>query len=71
MTVTRNNPWDRVDDCAKLAAHGADLGVAGGSLPELRSFTRRGVHLTRYEPDEQEATRPAGRRYHEAGRAQN
>jgi rhamnulokinase len=32
------------------------LGVTGGSLPELRSFVRRSVHLTRYEPDEQEAT---------------
>jgi rhamnulokinase len=31
------------------------LGVVGGSLPELRSFVRRSVHLTRYEPDEQEA----------------
>jgi rhamnulokinase len=32
------------------------LGVTSGSLPELRSFVRRSVHLTRYEPDEQEAT---------------
>jgi rhamnulokinase len=32
------------------------LGVTAGSLPELRSFVRRSVHLTRYEPDEQEAT---------------
>jgi rhamnulokinase len=32
------------------------LGLTGGSLPELRSFVRRSVHLTRYEPDEQEAT---------------
>ena len=32
------------------------LGVTGGSLPELRSFVRRSAHLTRYEPDEQEAT---------------
>ena len=31
------------------------LGLTGGSLPELRSFVRRSVHLTRYEPDEQEA----------------
>ena len=30
------------------------LGVTGGSLPELRSLVRRGVHLTAYEPDEQE-----------------
>jgi hypothetical protein len=31
------------------------LGVTGGSLADLRSFVRRSVHLTRYEPDEQEA----------------
>jgi rhamnulokinase len=31
------------------------LGLVGGSLPELRSFVRPSVHLTRYEPDEQEA----------------
>jgi rhamnulokinase len=29
--------------------------IPGGSLAELRSFVRRSVHLTRYEPDEQEA----------------
>jgi rhamnulokinase len=31
------------------------LGVAGGSLAELRSLVRRGVHLARYSPDGQEA----------------
>ena len=31
------------------------LGLVDGSLPELRSFVRRSVHLSRYEPDEQEA----------------
>ena len=31
------------------------LGVAGGSLPELRSLVRRGVSLARYSPDGQEA----------------
>jgi rhamnulokinase len=31
------------------------LGLTGESLPELRSLLRRSVHLTRYEPDEQEA----------------
>jgi rhamnulokinase len=30
------------------------LGVTGGSLADLRSFVQRSVHLTRYEPDEQE-----------------
>jgi rhamnulokinase len=32
------------------------LGVTGESLADLRSFVRRSVHLTRYEPDEQEAS---------------
>jgi rhamnulokinase len=31
------------------------LGVAGGSLPELRSLVRRGVHLASYQPDGEEA----------------
>jgi rhamnulokinase len=30
------------------------LGVAGASLPELRSLVRRGTRLDRYQPDEQE-----------------
>ena len=31
------------------------LGLVGGSLPELRSFVRPSVHVSRYEPDEKEA----------------
>jgi rhamnulokinase len=31
------------------------LGAAGGSLPELRSLVRRGVHLASYQPDGEEA----------------
>jgi rhamnulokinase len=31
------------------------LGVAGASLPELRSLVRRGTRLMAYEPDEEEA----------------
>jgi rhamnulokinase len=30
------------------------LGVTGGSLPELRSYVRRGTHLVGYQPDEEE-----------------
>jgi rhamnulokinase len=30
------------------------LGVTGASLPELRSFVRRGTRLASYQPDEQE-----------------
>jgi rhamnulokinase len=30
------------------------LGMAGASLPELRSLVRRGTRLDRYQPDEQE-----------------
>ena len=30
------------------------LGAADGSLPELRSLVRQGVHLTTYQPEEQE-----------------
>jgi rhamnulokinase len=31
------------------------LGVAGASLPELRSLVRRGTRLVAYQPDEEEA----------------
>jgi len=31
------------------------LGVAGGSLPELRALVKRGVHLASYQPDGEEA----------------
>ncbi len=31
------------------------LGVTGGSLPELRSLVRRGVHLASYQPAGREA----------------
>jgi rhamnulokinase len=30
------------------------LGVAGASLPELRSYVRHGTRLTGYQPDEEE-----------------
>jgi rhamnulokinase len=37
-----------------VLAQARALGVAGGSLAELRSYVRNGTRLVRYQPDEQE-----------------